>query len=119
MHVPELRRLGADISLDGASAVVRGVERLGGAPVAASDLRASAALVLAGLAADNRTELSGVEHLDRGYQHLEEQLASLGARVHREASPEQANGYAHGASVPDVAAQVSADRPSLGRSVNV
>lgn len=84
MHVPELRRMGAQITREGSSAIVKGVERLSGAPVTASDLRASAALVVAGLAAENTTELRGVEHLDRGYEHLEQQLASLGAHIRRE-----------------------------------
>jgi UDP-N-acetylglucosamine 1-carboxyvinyltransferase len=83
MHVLELRRLGADISVDGRVAVVKGVERLSGAPVMASDLRASAALVLAGLAAQGTTEVRRVYHLDRGYERLEEKLLSLGARIRR------------------------------------
>ncbi len=86
MHVPELRRLGAQITREGPSAIVKGVERLSGAPVTASDLRASAALVVAGLMAENTTELRGVEHLDRGYEHLEQQLAALGAQIRRETS---------------------------------
>jgi len=84
MHVPELRRMGAQITREGPSAIVKGVERLSGAPVKATDLRASAALVLAGLAAENHTVLEGVEHLDRGYEHLEAKLAALGARIRRE-----------------------------------
>jgi UDP-N-acetylglucosamine 1-carboxyvinyltransferase len=84
MHVPELRRMGAHITQEGPSAIVRGVEQLGGAPVMASDLRASAALVLAGMAAENTTQVSGLDHLDRGYQHLEQKLASLGAKIRRE-----------------------------------
>jgi len=84
MHVPELRRMGAQITQEGANAIIKGVERLGGAPVMASDLRASAALVLAGLVADNQTQLGGVEHLDRGYEHLERKLSALGAKIHRE-----------------------------------
>jgi len=83
-HVPELRRMGAAITRDGAHAIVKGVPRLSGAPVKASGLRASAALMLAGLVADNHTVLEGLEHLDRGYERLEEKLATLGARVHRE-----------------------------------
>jgi UDP-N-acetylglucosamine 1-carboxyvinyltransferase len=86
MHVQELARMGAHISREGPSVVVKGVERLSGAPVMASDLRASAALVLAGLTADNCTELHGVEHLDRGYQRLEQKLARLGARIRRATS---------------------------------
>jgi UDP-N-acetylglucosamine 1-carboxyvinyltransferase len=83
MHVHELLRLGADISVDGKLAVVRGVPRLSGAQVMASDLRASAALVLAGLAAQGTTEIQRVYHLDRGYERIEEKLAPLGARIRR------------------------------------
>lgn len=83
MHISELCRMGASIKREGASALVRGVERLSGAPVAGSDLRATAALVLAGLVAENQTEVGGIEHLDRGYQNLEKQLSSLGARIQR------------------------------------
>ena len=84
MHVPELNRMGAQITRDGATAVVKGVDRLSGAPVKATDLRASAALVLAGLVAENQTTLHGVEHLDRGYENLEAKLSGLGAKIHRE-----------------------------------
>ncbi len=84
MHIPELNRMGAQISREGPNALIKGVERLSGAPIVASDLRASAALVLAGLVADRRTELRGVEHLDRGYEHLEIKLGRLGAQIHRE-----------------------------------
>jgi UDP-N-acetylglucosamine 1-carboxyvinyltransferase len=83
MHVLELQRLGADISVDGKVALVRGVPALSGAPVMASDLRASAALILAGLAATGVTEVRRVYHLDRGYQRLEQKLAPLGARIRR------------------------------------
>jgi UDP-N-acetylglucosamine 1-carboxyvinyltransferase len=83
MHVQELQRLGADITVDGKVAVVRGVPTLSGAPVMASDLRASAALVLAGLAAQGTTEVLRVYHLDRGYERIEEKLAPLGARIRR------------------------------------
>jgi UDP-N-acetylglucosamine 1-carboxyvinyltransferase len=83
MHVSELSRMGADISVEGASAVVRGVDKLSGARVMATDLRASAALVLAGLAAEGTTTVSRVYHLDRGYESLEVKLAALGARVER------------------------------------
>jgi UDP-N-acetylglucosamine 1-carboxyvinyltransferase len=83
MHVQELQRLGADIAVDGKVAVVKGVPELSGAPVMASDLRASAALVLAGLAAQGTTDVLRVYHLDRGYEHLEEKLAPLGARIRR------------------------------------
>jgi UDP-N-acetylglucosamine 1-carboxyvinyltransferase len=84
MHAAELRRVGATIEIDGARAVVRGVPRYQGAPVMATDLRASASLVLAGLAASGTTEVSRVYHLDRGYEGMEEKLAGLGARIHRE-----------------------------------
>ncbi len=84
MHTAELRRMGADIKLVGNSAVVRGVAELRGAPIMASDLRASASLVLAGLCASGRTEVSRIYHLDRGYEKLDEKLASLGASVWRE-----------------------------------
>jgi len=83
MHVLELQRLGADISVDGKVALVRGVPALSGAPVMASDLRASAALILAGLAATGVTEVRRVYHLDRGYERLEQKLAPLGARIRR------------------------------------
>jgi UDP-N-acetylglucosamine 1-carboxyvinyltransferase len=83
MHVLELQRLGADITVDGKTAVVKGVHRLSGAPVMASDLRASAALVLAGLVASGSTEVQRVYHLDRGYERLEEKLSRLGARIRR------------------------------------
>lgn len=84
MHVSELVRLGADILVHGNSAVVRGVNKLEGAPVMATDLRASASLVLAGLKAHGTTEVSRIYHLDRGYQRIEEKLQSLGARIKRE-----------------------------------
>jgi UDP-N-acetylglucosamine 1-carboxyvinyltransferase len=83
MHVEELRRLGADIKAEGRTAVVRGVKSLSGAPVMATDLRASASLVLAGLAAENTTEISRIYHLDRGYEALEQKLAAVGARIQR------------------------------------
>jgi UDP-N-acetylglucosamine 1-carboxyvinyltransferase len=86
MHVLELQRLGADIAVDGKVAVVKGVPELSGAPVMASDLRASAALVLAGLAARGTTEVRRVYHLDRGYERIEAKLAPLGARIRREAA---------------------------------
>ncbi len=85
MHVAELARMGARIETDGAIAVIRGVSRYQGAPVMASDLRASAALVLAGLAAHGRTTVSRVYHLDRGYERLETKLTALGARIERRA----------------------------------
>ncbi len=83
MHVSELRRLGADIEVDGRNALVRGVRNLSGAPVMATDLRASASLVLAGLAAEGVTEVSRVYHLDRGYEAIETKLAAVGARIQR------------------------------------
>ena len=83
MHVSELQRMGADISIEGHTAAVKGVSALHGAPVMATDLRASASLVLAGLAADNITEISRIYHLDRGYENLEEKFRSLGADIER------------------------------------
>jgi UDP-N-acetylglucosamine 1-carboxyvinyltransferase len=84
MHVGELRRMGADIDINGGQAVVKGKNHLSGAPVMATDLRASASLILAGLAAEGRTEVSRVYHLDRGYQNLDLKLAGLGAKIWRE-----------------------------------
>ena len=83
MHVSELKRMGADISLNGPTAIIKGVERLSGAPVMASDLRASAALVLAGLHADGVTEVNRVYHIDRGYELIDEKLNGLGAHIER------------------------------------
>lgn len=83
MHVPELNRMGADIRISGGKALVRGVQRLAGAPVMASDLRASASLVLAGLAAAGKTEVQRIYHLDRGYERIEERLNAVGARIRR------------------------------------
>ncbi len=83
MHVEELRRMGAEIKVEGNRAVVTGPTRLAGAPVMASDLRASAGLVLAGLAADGTTEILRVYHLDRGYERMEEKLRGLGAKITR------------------------------------
>ncbi|MBI5482590.1 MAG: UDP-N-acetylglucosamine 1-carboxyvinyltransferase [Deltaproteobacteria bacterium] len=83
MHVPELGRMGADIVVDGRVAVIRGGGRLMGTKVMATDLRASASLVLAGLCAEGRTDILRVYHLDRGYEHLDRKLRSLGARVRR------------------------------------
>jgi UDP-N-acetylglucosamine 1-carboxyvinyltransferase len=82
-HVPELVRLGADIERDDNLAVIRGVEKLSGCPVMATDIRASAALVLAGLLAEGETRISRIYHLDRGYEKLDEKLAGVGARVTR------------------------------------
>ena len=83
MHVSELARLGADIEIEGPSAIVKGGRPLSGAPVMASDLRASAALVIAGLAAKGRTQVNRVYHIDRGYEHLDEKLQELGAHIER------------------------------------
>jgi UDP-N-acetylglucosamine 1-carboxyvinyltransferase len=83
MHVPELARMGADIRVDGEVAVVHGVERLKGAPVMATDLRASSSLVLAGLAAEGETIINRVYHLDRGFERLEEKLSAVGANIER------------------------------------
>ncbi len=83
MHVSELNRMGADVFLEGASAIIKGQKRMSGAPVMASDLRASAALILAGLVARGKTEVSRVYHLDRGYEKIEEKLAKVGARIKR------------------------------------
>ena len=83
MHVPELDRMGADITIQGNSAVVKGVKRLSGAPVMATDLRASASLILAGLRAEGRTDIQRVYHLDRGYERLERKLRPLGANIRR------------------------------------
>ncbi|MDD5428923.1 MAG: UDP-N-acetylglucosamine 1-carboxyvinyltransferase [Candidatus Omnitrophica bacterium] len=84
IHISELNRMGSDILLEGASAIVKGVKNLSGAPVMASDLRASAALVLAGLVAKGRTDVQRIYHLDRGYEKIEEKLRKLGANVWRE-----------------------------------
>jgi UDP-N-acetylglucosamine 1-carboxyvinyltransferase len=83
MHAVELQRLGADIKIDGNTAVVRGVAQLEGATVMATDLRASAGLVLAGLVAEGETTIERIYHLDRGYEHLELKLSQLGARIRR------------------------------------
>jgi len=83
MHVAELKRMGAHIELDGSTAIIHGVEKLSGAPVMASDLRASAALVLAGLQAEGVTEVNRVYHIDRGYESIDEKLNSLGAEIER------------------------------------
>ena len=83
MHAPELTRMGARITVHGSSALVRGVERLTGAPVMATDLRASVSLVLAGLAAEGETMVNRVYHLDRGYERVEEKLAACGAEIER------------------------------------
>jgi UDP-N-acetylglucosamine 1-carboxyvinyltransferase len=87
MFVDELNRMGADIRTEGHHAVIRGVERLSAAPVRALDIRAGAAMVIAGLTADGATEISNIHHVDRGYEDLEGRLASLGAEIRREPSP--------------------------------
>ena len=83
MHVPELARMGADIQVHGRTALVKGVDRLVGAPVMATDLRASMSLILAGLAAEGETAVARVYHLDRGYERLEEKLSAVGADIER------------------------------------
>ena len=83
MHVNELMRMGADIIIEGNSAVIKGMRKLSGAPVMATDLRASASLILAGLVAEGKTEVSRVYHIDRGYERIEKKLSSLGARIER------------------------------------
>ena len=83
MHVPELTRMGADIRLSGSKAVVHGVRGLTGAPVMASDLRASASLVLAGLVAKGETHVQRIYHLDRGYEKIEHKLGAVGADITR------------------------------------
>jgi UDP-N-acetylglucosamine 1-carboxyvinyltransferase len=83
MHVCELQRMGADITIEGHTATVKGVRQLLGAPVMATDLRASASLILAGLAAENTTEIARIYHLDRGYERIEVKLAALGAAIER------------------------------------
>jgi len=83
MHVNELLRLGADIQVEGHTAIVRGAEQLSGAPVMATDLRASASLILAGLMAEGDTTIDRIYHLDRGYENIEEKLSSLGATIRR------------------------------------
>jgi len=87
MHVAELKRMGAKVQLEGATAVIEGVDRLFAAPVMASDLRASAALVLAGLKAEGVTEVNRVYHIDRGYEALDEKLSEIGAHVERVKAP--------------------------------
>jgi UDP-N-acetylglucosamine 1-carboxyvinyltransferase len=83
MHVPELQRMGASVALRGNTAVVQGVSKLYGASVMATDLRASASLIIAGLVSEDETEVRRVYHLDRGYEHIEDKLRALGAEVSR------------------------------------
>ncbi len=87
MHMLELRRLGADVRIEGHTAVIHGVPLLSGAPVMATDLRASASLVLAGLVADGTTDVQRIYHIDRGYEHIEEKLRGLGADIQRMPGP--------------------------------
>jgi UDP-N-acetylglucosamine 1-carboxyvinyltransferase len=89
-HVAELRRMGADIVVEGQTAIIRGVGRLSGAVVSVPDLRAGAALVLAGLAADGETVVEDVGHIDRGYEGIEGKLAAVGAQIRREGIEERA-----------------------------
>ncbi|NQS99917.1 MAG: UDP-N-acetylglucosamine 1-carboxyvinyltransferase, partial [Candidatus Omnitrophica bacterium] len=84
MHISELNRMGAQVMKEGSSAIIKGSSKLSGAPVMASDLRASAGLVLAGLVAQGQTQISRVYHLDRGYERMEEKLSNLGAKIWRE-----------------------------------
>ena len=83
-HIPELSRLGANIRVDKNTAFVRGVDSLAGAPVMSTDIRASASLIIAGLAASGKTQVSRVYHIDRGYEHIEEKFRVLGAQISRE-----------------------------------
>jgi UDP-N-acetylglucosamine 1-carboxyvinyltransferase len=87
MHMLELRRLGADVRIEGHTAVIHGVPRLSGAPVMATDLRASASLVLAGLVAEGTTDVQRIYHIDRGYEHIEEKMRGLGADIRRMPGP--------------------------------
>jgi UDP-N-acetylglucosamine 1-carboxyvinyltransferase len=84
MHVAELKRMGADIKINGHSAIVKGIKQLKGAPVMATDLRASASLVVAALAAHGITEISRIYHLERGYEDMVGKLQALGAKVRKE-----------------------------------
>ena len=84
MHVPELTRMGSDITMHGSTAIIRGVDQLLGAPVMATDLRASMSLVLAGLVADRQTFVNRIYHLDRGYERLVEKLSNVGANISRD-----------------------------------
>ena len=86
MHVPELSRMGADIETEGRTAIVKGPAELTGAEVMATDLRASVSLILAGLAAEGETTVSRIYHLDRGYEHIEEKLGGVGAKIERVSS---------------------------------
>ncbi len=83
MHISELARLGADVAIESSTAIIKGVDHLSGAPVMASDLRASAGLILAGLAAEGETDIKRIYHLDRGYEHIDQKLRDLGANIER------------------------------------
>jgi UDP-N-acetylglucosamine 1-carboxyvinyltransferase len=83
MHVQELKRMGADIEVEGNTAIIRGTDSLSSAPVMATDLRASASLIIAGLVASGETEVQRIYHIDRGYENIEEKLALLGAKIRR------------------------------------
>ena len=83
MHLNELSRLGADIRVEGNTAIIRGVSKMTGAPIMATDLRASASLVLAGLVAEGETVVDRIYHIDRGYENIEEKLGALGAKIRR------------------------------------
>jgi UDP-N-acetylglucosamine 1-carboxyvinyltransferase len=87
IHISELQRMGAQIRKEGPSAIISGVKKLSGAPIRASDLRASASLLLAGLVASGSTEVHGIQHLDRGYDRIEERLGALGAVIRRDGEP--------------------------------
>jgi len=89
MHADELKRMGADIRIEGRSAVIEGVEKITGCPVKATDLRAGAALIIAGLVAEGTTEITGVHHIDRGYENIVEKLQAVGAKIERVTSTER------------------------------
>ena len=82
-HIDELKKMGANVKIEGRIAIIDGVEKLSGASVKATDLRAGAALVIAGLAAKGKTEVEGIEHIDRGYLYIEEKFKALGADINR------------------------------------
>ncbi|MNL71254.1 UDP-N-acetylglucosamine 1-carboxyvinyltransferase [compost metagenome] len=88
LHVDELIRMGANIKAEGNVAVIQGVPELSGAPVKATDLRAGAAMILAGLVGRGETVISGLHHIDRGYEHIEAKLTAVGARISRISRPE-------------------------------
>jgi UDP-N-acetylglucosamine 1-carboxyvinyltransferase len=120
MHAPELMRMGAQIDVHGGVATVKGVERLRGAPVMATDLRASVSLILAGLAAEGETRVARVYHLDRGYEHVEEKLSAVGASIERmkgERSPAAAKGTRHRGSLGPLGLGARCDLPRLGNAL--